>query len=132
MKSSHVLAGTLLASLVSLGAAKAAPATGAALFAENCAACHQPMGQGIPGAFPALAKNVFVKGDPKVVASTVLNGRGGMPSFKTDLSDGEIAAVLTFVRSSWGNTAGPVTPAVVGLARNAKMAESPRKIMQAH
>ncbi len=127
-----ILAGPVIASLISLSGAQAAPATGAALFAENCAACHQPMGQGIPGAFPALTKNIFVKGDPKVVAATILNGRGGMPSFKSDLSDAEIATVLTFVRASWGNKAVPVTPAVVASARSAKMAEGPRKIMQAH
>lgn len=129
---SLILAGSMIASLISLADAQAAPATGAALFAENCAACHQPMGQGIPGAFPALAKNVFVKGDPKVVAATILNGRGGMPSFKSDLTDAEIAAVLTFVRSSWGNKAVPITPLAVASARSAKVAEGPRKIMQAH
>jgi cytochrome c6 len=131
MKSFSLAAGTM-ASLISLGPVQAAPQTGAALFAENCAACHQPMGQGIPGAFPALAKNVFIKGDPKVVAATILNGRGGMPSFKTDLSDGEIATVLTFVRSSWGNRASPITPVIVASARSSKMAEAPRKLMQAH
>ena len=129
---SLILAGPMIASLISFSGAQAAPPTSAALFAENCAACHQPKGEGIAGAFPALAKNAFVKGDPKVVAATILNGRGGMPSFRSDLSDAEIAAVLTFVRASWGNKAVPVTPVVVASARSAKVAEGPRKIMQAH
>lgn len=131
MKSLSLAAGAMI-SLIGFGQAQAAPPTGVALYAENCAACHQPMGQGIPGAFPALAKNAFIKGDPKVVAAAILNGRGGMPSFKTDLSDGEIATVLTFVRTSWGNRAAPITPVIVASVRGSKGAEAPRKIMQAH
>lgn len=118
--------------IIGTAGAKAAPATGSALFAENCAACHQPMGQGIKGAFPALAGNVFIKNDPALVAATVLNGRGGMPSFKSDLNDTEIATVLTFVRASWGNHLGKISAADVAAARSAKTAEGPRKIMQAH
>ena len=129
---SLIHAGPMIASLISFSGAQAAPATGAALFAENCAACHQPKGEGIAGAFPALAKSAFVKGDPKVVAATILNGRGGMPSFRSDLNDAEIATVLTFVRASWGNRAMPITPILVASARSGKMAEGPRKIMQAH
>lgn len=129
---SLIFTGPMIASLISFSIAQAAPATGAALFAENCAACHQPRGEGIAGAFPALAKSVFVKGDPKLVAATILNGRGGMPAFRSDLNDAEIATVLTFVRASWGNRAMPITPILVASARSAKMAEGPRKIMQAH
>jgi mono/diheme cytochrome c family protein len=129
---SLIFAGPMIASLISFSGAQAAPATGAALFAENCAACHQPKGEGIAGAFPALAKSVFVKGDPKLVAATILNGRGGMPAFRSDLNDAEIATVLTFVRAAWGNRAMPITPILVASARSAKMAEGPRKIMQAH
>ncbi len=129
---SLILTGPMIASLISFSGAQAAAPAGAALFAENCAACHQPQGQGIAGAFPALAKSLFVKGDPKVVAATILNGRGGMPSFRSDLSDAEIATVLTFVRASWGNRAVPITSVMVASARSAKVAEGPLKIMQAH
>ncbi len=86
-------------------------------FLSWCSACHQATGQGVKGAFPALAGDAFVLGDPVTVASTVLNGRGGMPSFKGDLKDADIAQILTYVRSSWGNTAGPVTEAQVAAAR---------------
>jgi len=117
MKLAHSIAMTALLGALSLaGSALAAP-TGAVLFAQNCSACHQAAGQGVPGAYPALAGNTFVRGDPKTVASVVLHGRGGMPSFSDDLSNADIAAVLTYVRSSWGNHASAVDPAVVAAAR---------------
>jgi mono/diheme cytochrome c family protein len=92
---------------------------GKSLFAKNCAACHQPTGKGIPGAFPALAGNTFVQGQPADVASVLLKGRGGMPDFSGSLDDGEIAQVLTYVRASWGNGAAPVTEQDVGSTRTA-------------
>jgi cytochrome c6 len=92
---------------------------GKSLFAKNCAACHQPTGRGIPGAFPALAGNAFVQGLPADVATVLLKGRGGMPDFSGSLDDGEIAQVLTYVRSSWGNGAAPVTEQDVGSTRTA-------------
>ena len=68
----------LVSSAASLGAlvmAHAAPAqtAGSALFSQNCAACHQPNGQGVHGAFPALAGDPFVQGDSRAVASVLLN-----------------------------------------------------------
>jgi len=92
---------------------------GQRLFAKNCAACHQPTGKGIPGAFPALAGNAFVQSQPADVATVLLKGRGGMPDFSGSLDDGEIAQVLTYVRASWGNGAAPVTEADVGSTRTA-------------
>ncbi|MET0207850.1 MAG: cytochrome c, partial [Burkholderiaceae bacterium] len=94
---------TLLAPAVWLcaGAALAQTAPGSAdgktLFAKNCAACHQADGRGIPGAFPALAGNSFVQGPGKDVAGVVLNGRGGMPSFREELSRATIAQILSYV-----------------------------------
>ncbi|QJU58942.1 cytochrome c [Sphingomonas sp. AP4-R1] len=99
--------------------ALAAP-DGKALFAGNCAACHQAAGEGIPGAFPALAKNKFVVGDPKLVAATVLNGRGGMPSFRDSLKDDELGAILSFVRTSWSNKAPPIPAATFAAVRTGK------------
>jgi mono/diheme cytochrome c family protein len=108
----------------SVGAtAYAGPIDGAHVFAENCAACHQPEGQGIPGAFPALAGNVFAQGPSDLVAKTVLKGRGGMPSFSSDLTDEQIAAVLSHVRSSWGNHAPPIAVDVVAAARKGAASE---------
>lgn len=105
------------AMLASAPAAAQAPPDGAALFAGNCAACHQAKGQGIPGAFPALAGDKFVVGEPGAVAATVLNGRGGMPSFRDVLSDAQLAAVVSYVRGSWGNGAPAIPPAVFAAAR---------------
>jgi mono/diheme cytochrome c family protein len=107
-----------------LGAAFAANSAlaqpdGAALFQQNCSACHQPMGQGVPGAFPALVGDKLLLGDPKGPAYVVTHGRGGMPNFSEDLDDTQIATILSFVRSSWGNKAGPVDPATVKDIRGA-------------
>ena len=89
---------------------------GKAIFLKNCAACHQANGKGIAGAFPALAGSAFVQGDSLEVATVLLKGRGGMPVFGASLDDGEIAAVLGYVRASWGNTAGaPGAPDIAQL-----------------
>lgn len=90
---------------------------GKALFLKNCAACHQPTGKGIPGAFPALAGSKFVQGKGTDVASVLLKGRGGMPDFSESLSDRDIATVLTFVRSNWGNKADGLSEAEVSALR---------------
>lgn len=81
---------------------------GAAVFAKNCAACHGANGTG--GVGPALAENQHVNvTDATPMLTTILQGRGMMPSWRGQLADGDIAAVATFIRSSWGNNAGPVT-----------------------
>ncbi len=98
---------------------------GATLFAQNCSACHQPMGQGVPGAFPALAGNKFVQSDPKNPAYVVTHGRGGMPNFSADLDDQQIAKILSYVRSSWGNTAPPLDASVVASVRGAQTPPNP-------
>ena len=110
-----------------------APAlNGQSLFAENCAACHQASGQGVPGAFPALAGDRFVQGPAPPVAATVLNGRGGMPTFRNDLSDAQIAAVLSYVRSAWGNHAPAVDAATVAQTRGAARSEDAGAALQSH
>jgi mono/diheme cytochrome c family protein len=117
---SLVSAAAAVAGLLAAGAASAQPgdaALGAQVFAQNCAACHQANGEGIKGAFPALAGDPFVLGDPKAIAYVPLHGRGGMPNFSADLSDAEIAAILSYVRSSWGNHAPPIDVATVAGAR---------------
>ena len=113
-----VPAAALLAAVFATASALAAD-DGPTLFAENCAACHQPKGQGVPGAFPPLAGNKVVLGDPKAPAYVVTHGRGGMPNFSDDLDDKQIAAVLSYVRTSWGNTAGTLDPAAVAAERGA-------------
>jgi len=114
----HLLTAIVLAGCA-LGpsTAGAQDAGGKALFARNCAACHQANGKGIPGAFPALAGNGFVQGAPTEVATVLLKGRGGMPDFSGSLDDAEIAQVLSYVRTSWGNSAAPLTEPEVGAQR---------------
>lgn len=124
-----------LAAAALVAAAFAAPAraqdAAQVQFLSTCAACHQATGLGVRGAFPALAGDPFVQGDPARVAALVLNGRGGMPRFKDDLDDAQIAAALTYVRSAWGNAAGPVSAAQVAAVR-ASGAPAPPRDLQAH
>ena len=81
---------------------------GASVFAKNCAVCHQAAGEG--GIGPALAGNPHVNiGSPTTMLTAILQGRNAMPSWRGQLPASDIAAVATFIRSSWGNNAGPVT-----------------------
>lgn len=109
--------------------ARAAAADGKAVFQKSCAACHQASGKGIPGAFPALAGNAFVQGPAQDPATVLLKGRGGMPDFSASLSDADMAAVLTYVRTSWGNRGDALTEQQVAALRTelqaAKFAASP-------
>jgi cytochrome c6 len=107
--------------------AQAQTQDGKAMFAKNCAACHQASGAGIPGAFPALKGNVLAQGDPAIVVATVLKGRAGMPAFAASLDDEKLSAIITYVRSAWGNKAGPITTADVASVRQAASAASVTK-----
>lgn len=91
---------------------------GEQLFVTYCSACHQEGGIGIEGVYPALVDNPFVAlDDPSVVAQTVLHGRAGMPAWDTSLTDTEIAAILSYLRTEL-NDADPVDPEVVLQARD--------------
>lgn len=93
---------------------------GEAVYAQNCAACHQPNGKGLPPAFPALDGSKIAIGPKDGHLDVVLNGKAGtsMQSFGKQLSDTDIAAVLTYERNSWGNRTGDmVLPAEVKSAR---------------
>jgi cytochrome c oxidase subunit II len=87
----------------------------------NCVDCHRLNGKGLPGTFPALDGNPFVTGKPQPVIATVLKGRKGsmgqMPSWKDKLDDGQVAAVVTYIRQAWSNMAPDVTPAQVAEVR---------------
>jgi cytochrome c oxidase subunit 2 len=91
---------------------------GEKVYAANCVACHQANGKGVPGAFPALDGSPVVNGPKAEQMKVVLNGRKAMPSFK-QLSDTEIAAVITYTRNTWSNKAQEniVQPAEVLAAR---------------
>jgi cytochrome c oxidase subunit II len=95
-------------------------ARGEKVYAANCVACHQAQGQGTPAMkAPALAGNKNVTGEEATPIDTVLNGRPNtaMQAFKQQLSDTEIAAVVTYARNSWGNKASDVQPAEVKARR---------------
>jgi mono/diheme cytochrome c family protein len=111
------------------GAAGAAP--GEQLFNDNCAACHLRTGLGAPKAFPALAGDKVALGPPAAAAAVVLNGRGGMPAFKAQLSDADLAEILTYVRGAWGNHAAPLTAAEMTRARGGPAAPAAQRL-QAH
>ncbi|MBP7651385.1 MAG: cytochrome c, partial [Phenylobacterium sp.] len=64
----------MLAVALGLCAAPAVAADGKELYLDNCAACHQPTGKGIPGAFPALAGSKVAQGDPKEPITRLLKG----------------------------------------------------------
>lgn len=84
-------------------------AEGAQLYMQNCAACHQVGGEGVEGAYPPLAGNPFVTAqDPQPVIQVVIRGRAGMPSFGPYLAADELAAIISYIRGSWGNSASPV------------------------
>lgn len=102
---------------------------GAAVFASRCVACHQASGAGLPGVFPPLEGSEWVTGKETTLIALVLHGAGGpltvkgstyngaMPAFGAQLPDAELAAVLTHVRSQWGNGAAPVTADTVAAVR---------------
>lgn len=116
-------------------AAPGAAVDGGTIFAANCAACHQANGQGLPGVFPPLAGSEWVVGDPKVLANILLHGVSGkievagqsfdgmMPAF-AQLSDAEIAGVLTHIRSTWGNQAEAISADFIASEREAGSART--------
>jgi len=125
----------LMASAGVPAASSGAAVDGGQIFAAKCVACHQATGLGLPGVFPPLAGSEWILGNDKVLVQIPLHGisgslkvkgaaySGAMPVFNT-LSDAEIAAVLTYVRSQWGNAAPPVSPATVAAGRKATQSRS--------
>jgi len=109
----------------------AEPASGAAIFSARCAACHQANGHGVPSVFPPLAGSEYVNGDSARLVRLVLHGltgpvtvggatfNGAMPAWRDQLKDAEIAAVLTYVRSSFGNASAGVSASLVAAVRAA-------------
>ena len=104
-------------------------ALGKNVFENNCLACHQAKGEGIPSAFPPLAKSDFLNADHGRAIGIVLHGLSGpvevngetydsvMPGIA--LNDGQVANVLTYVLNSFGNDGGQVSPADVKKQRKA-------------
>lgn len=101
------------------------PELGGTLYKKHCQACHQPTGKGLGSAFPPLVGSEWVNSEPELISAIVLHGirgeievngtvfKGLMPTFKSKLTAEEIAAVTTYVRSTWGNNAGAVDTTTV-------------------
>lgn len=117
-------------------------ATGAAetldgkqLYGSKCAACHQATGLGVPGVFPPLAGSEWVVGDEKVLTHILLHGvngemevrgtiyKGAMPAWNA-MADDELAAVMSYIRSDWGNKAPEITADTVKAQRKATKART--------
>lgn len=92
---------------------------GAALFQAICQGCHMPNAQGAvgAGAYPALARNTKLA-SPLYPVLTVLNGRKSMPALGSYLSDEQVANVVTYVRTHFGNNyRDKLSPATVKSVR---------------
>ncbi|HEY9396636.1 MAG TPA: cytochrome c, partial [Burkholderiales bacterium] len=91
------------------------------VYGTNCVACHQGNGKGMPPMFPALDGSKIVNGPKAGQVDIVLHGKPGtaMQAFGPQLSDSDIAAVITYTRNAWGNKAaeGVVQPADIKSAR---------------
>lgn len=106
-------------------------ADGKRVFTQICSACHQGNAMGLPGAFPPLAMSDYLNADPKRAISIVLHGLSGkitvnstgyesvMPSLGPQLSDDEIANVLTYVLNNFNNKGGTISPSEVKAVRAA-------------
>ncbi|WP_285423928.1 cytochrome c [Pseudomonas sp. efr-133-TYG-103a] len=106
---------------------------GASVYIDNCAACHRTDGQGYTRVFPALAGNPVVQtADPTSLIHVVLAGgtvpathtapsNFTMPAFAWRLNDEKVAAVVNFIRTSWGNHASEVTADDVARLRSSDM-----------
>lgn len=104
-------------------------ALGRQVYQSSCMACHQATGQGLAGAFPPLDGSEWVTGNAAAPVNIVLGGLSGpivvkgvtyngvMPGFGSQLSDDEVAAVVSFIRNSWSNDAAPVSPELVAELR---------------
>jgi cytochrome c oxidase subunit 2 len=94
-------------------------ARGEKIFTANCAVCHKANGKGLPGVFPALAGSKIANGPATAHIDRVLHGKDGtaMAAFADQLDDTDIAAVITYERSAWGNRGTPVSPADVKARR---------------
>jgi mono/diheme cytochrome c family protein len=114
---------------------------GKKVFNQICIVCHQAAGQGIPGVFPPLAGSEWANGTEERIVRIVLHGLSGkitvagkdfdnaMASLGGTLKDEQIANVLTYVRSEWGNKAPPVSPETVARIRAENAARtSPWKV----
>lgn len=86
---------------------------GESVYVARCAVCHQANGEGVTGAFPAIKGSAIALGDINQHIDIIVNGRSGtaMQAFAKQLTEQEIAAVITYQRNAWGNDTGDVIQA---------------------
>lgn len=95
-------------------------AQGQKVYSGSCASCHGVTGQGIPGVFPAITNSPIASGDIKTHINIVLHGKAGsaMQAFGKQLSDSDLAAVITYERNALANSAGDIVqPSTIKSAR---------------
>lgn len=112
-------------------------AKGEQVYRSICMACHQGTGGGVPGVFPPLDGSSWVTGDAGVPIRIALHGlmgpievkgqsyNGVMPGFGGQLSDEDVAAVVSYIRGSWSNAASPVSAEEVASIRAASGVRGP-------
>lgn len=85
-------------------------ATGEETYNRSCASCHMVNGEGIPGVFPSLKGSAVAVGDISKHLDVVVNGVSGtaMQAFGSDISEVDLAAIITYERNAWGNDTGDV------------------------
>lgn len=117
--SAQVTAAAQATAAVAQNAASAS--AGEKIYNQDCSSCHQANGQGLKGSFPPLVGNPTVTGYDIHVIHIVKYGLSGpikvdnvqynamMPAWSQQLSNADIASVLTYIRSSWGNRARPIS-----------------------
>lgn len=109
---------------------------GKQVYSAQCVACHQATGLGLPSVFPPLDGSEWVTGDERTLANILLHGitgqitvkgtafTGAMPAF-AQLSDEELAAVASHVRSTWSNKAPPLSAELFARERKASTRTTP-------
>ena len=123
--------GPVLATVSQAAAAPTSPMDiGKSLYSGNCANCHQGTGEGQPGSYPPLAGSEYVLGNKQRLTAIMLAGisgpltvKGGsygtqvMPGWAGNFTDEKLAAIMTYIRGTWGNTANEVKPEEVSAGR---------------
>jgi mono/diheme cytochrome c family protein len=129
VRASGLVAATLIG-LAALADSASAQAAGARIYGTVCGACHQAQGTGVHGMFPPLAGSEWVTGPEARLVRIIMHGVTGdievnkeiysstMPPFGSALSDGDIAAVASYIRGNFTNKAAPITEATVAKVRS--------------
>jgi mono/diheme cytochrome c family protein len=126
----HLLPAALLMTVgaCSQPSAPTAAARGEVLYMQTCVSCHREKGEGVPNVYPSLAGSAAVMGDPTELAQWVLSQKrpATIPAgrYPTQMllfgwmKDDDAAALLTYIRSNFGNSAPPVDAATIAKARD--------------